>query len=241
MRFLSRTMWIFLLTIMATNCNAQTEHAIVAKIDIQRSGDFVTIKAFAGNKSGYTAQLSYLLLVVREAQAGVSSNKQQGRFQVSPHEDRLLTTTTANATTKDRLRAFLYIRNFETNELVAQDSLVLNAVSRQQTILPNETIKLTGIVTDNTRSKVGRDFYEKFFIKYNQLSEKFDFVIQVTEMPSPGNSGKILLESDDRELYSFISMPNDDYLDAQADAAIRAITEYNLRKELLEKELRNKT
>ncbi len=90
----------------------------------------------------------------------------------------------------------------------------------------NEGIKLTGFVTEDTKTKAGKDFYDFFYQKYNLMPEKSDEIIAISEKINFGRTTRIIVKVNDREIYQFFAQPKLDYLRDQADKAIIQLNKY---------------
>src|SRR5690606_41303057 len=96
--------------------------------------------------------------------------------------------------------------------------------------------ELKGLTIDETKSKVGKDFYDLFYIQYSQLPDKGNSAITISEIPVRGISGQINIEIDDKIVYSFMTNPSEDYLKEQLRNTLRYIKEFNTKKNLIKNE-----
>ncbi len=136
---------------------------------------------------------------------------------------------------------FLYIKDEDTQKLISKDSTEIDnrnteTESLKNTITSENDIKLKGFTIDDTKSKVGKDFYDMFYIQYNLMPEKDNSTITISELPIRGISRQIIIMIDDKSIYSFIVNPNDDYLKEQLVNSFRYIKEFNNRKNLIKNE-----
>lgn len=216
--------------------------------------DRLTIQAKIINNSDLIHDLNYLLVGIKQSKSGnLSNNKQEGKFVINPDETQLLSTLSINIEKEDLLKVYLFIRNEDKNELVTKDSIFVNVDNNanifksnlsqnpiqnsQEPEIKEEDFILSGIVLDQTKSKVGKDFYDYFYSRYSLLSEKYPFIITISELPSLGRNGIINIEVGDKVVHTFRTMPKEDYLTAQVDFTLRQINGYNRQNKLIEKEL----
>ncbi|WP_415326023.1 CsgE family curli-type amyloid fiber assembly protein [Chryseobacterium sp. MMS23-Vi53] len=96
--------------------------------------------------------------------------------------------------------------------------------------------EIKGLTIDETKSKVGKDFYDLFYIQYSQIPDKSASAVTITELPLRGTSGQISIEMDDKVIYSFMTNPGEDYLKEQLAATLKTIKEFNARKNLIKNE-----
>lgn len=223
---------------------------VKANLDVKKEENVISIKAKAINNDDIIHDLNYLLISVKQSSTGnISNNKQEGRFVINPDETKDLSQIIINSQPDDQIKIYLFIRNERENLLLSKDSVYIN-INKENDIssLNTKTIKkeepkeedysLKGLVIDNTKSKIGKDFFELFYTQYNQLSEQFAFVITVSELPSFGRNGIVNIDVGDRNLYSFRVVPNDDYISAQVQMSLRQINNYDRENKLINKELR---
>lgn len=218
----------------------QDDKKIVAKIEKDVVEKQLKIKALVTNNASTYQELNYLLISIKKGATGnLSNNKQSGKFSINPNESKTLSEMIVNLDKKDALKAFLYIRDEQTQKLIAKDSLEINQDFFKHTanvVEKEEAFELSGLTIDETKSKVGRDFYDLFYIQYNQISDKSNSAITITELPTRGTSGQINIQIDDKLIYSFMTNPSEDYLKEQLDYTLRYIKDYNARKNLIKNE-----
>ena len=240
----SKLFIILLINMMTTFISAQNLEdsvAVQAKIVMSQNGEMINLKATGTNNTRVFEELNYLLISVKQGPTGnISNNKQQGKFVIKPGESKMLSETNINLKSTDQLKVYLFIRDEQKNKLVSKDSLEISSTNKNEGLSQEASEELEmfkGLVLENTKTKVGRDFFDFFYSQYSQLPEKYNFIINITEQPVRGQRGQIIIESDDKLLYSFITNPNEDYLKAQANALLNILKEYNQKKTLINKEI----
>lgn len=223
---------------------------VKANLDVKKEENIISIKARAINNDDIIHDLSYLLISVKQSSTGnLSNNKQEGKFVINPDETKDLSQIVINSRPEDQIKIYLFIRNERENQLISKDSVFINinkendistlnkkAVKQAET--REEDYSLKGLVIDNTKSKIGKDFFELFYSQYNQLPAQYSFVITVSELPSFGRNGIINIDDGDENLHSFRVVPNDDYIAAQVQLSLRQINNYDRENKLINKELR---
>lgn len=68
-------------------------------------------------------------------------------------------------------------------------------------------MEIDGMVHDETRSKVGRDFYSVFYSYWQSPPDAYNFSIRVSEQPSPNIGTTILVEVNDTETFKMRLQP----------------------------------
>lgn len=82
-------------------------------------------------------------------------------------------------------------------------------------------MELDGMVLDETRSKVGRDFYDVFYTHWESPQETYNFSIRVMEQPSPSLGTIIYVEVNDTETFRMRLQPRYDFIQQAARYAVR--------------------
>lgn len=213
---------------------------IVAKIESKDTEGQLKLSATATNNSATYQELNYLLVSIKKVNVGnLSNNKQSGKFSLNPNETKKLSEININISDKDALKTFLYIHDEQTQKLIAKDSLEINQKNFQKTlskIEEDEASELKGLTIDETKSKVGKDFYDAFYLQYSQLPEKSSYTITISELPSPGTTGQINIMIDDKQIYSFMTNPSEEYHKEQLVMTFRYIKDYNTKRNLIKNE-----
>lgn len=237
--FLSYTLCTFLIFLPAV-ISGQEDRKVTARIEYTATEGMILLKATAVNNTPVYRELNYLLISIRKGDQGnLSSNRQSGKFSVNPGEVKILSEVNINLYKQGALKAFLYLKDEETQKLIAKDSLEFNGESfRSKTAKTEERVfsELGGLTIDETKSKTGKDFYDLFYMTYSLIPDKLDAAVKVSELPARGNSGQINIEVEDKVVYSFITNPGEDYLKEQLAAALKSIREFNAKKSLIRNE-----
>ena len=218
----------------------QEDKKVKAKIESSLMENQIKLKAVVMNNTAVYKELNYLLVSIKKGNGGnLSNNQQSGKFSVNPNEVKVLSEINVNIESKDALKAFLYIREEETQKLVAKDSLELNSdlfKNKTARIEEDTASELRGLTIDETKSKVGKDFYDLFYMQYSQLPDKSSSVVTITELPLRGTSGQINIQIEDKVIYSFMTNPGEDYLNEQLAYSLKYIKEFNAKKNLIKNE-----
>ena len=90
---------------------------------------------------------------------------------------------------------------------------------------------MKGIVTDDTKTKSGKDFYDKYYYKYNDLGINAKQIVLIDEEYTFARNTKISIMADNEVIYEFMIQPNDEFLEEVSDDAIRETYNYFKEKE----------
>ena len=87
-------------------------------------------------------------------------------------------------------------------------------------------MEIDGMVLDETRSKVGRDFYDVFYTNWQQPPDTHNFSIRISEQPSPSLGTIIYVEVNDRETFRMRLQPRYDFIQQAGRYAVRQTYSY---------------
>ncbi|WCM43346.1 curli production assembly/transport protein CsgE [Flavobacterium sp. CBA20B-1] len=200
---------------------------IVAKIDVVQSENTLTFRPTVQNNGSYHYELDYLLLIKKtDANKNLSVNQQKGKFTLKPNQIESLSSTTINQTSKQKITAILFIRDEVENRLITKDSvqfITKELIPIKETAL----IGVQGIVVDDSKTKIGRDYYDFFYAAYTQYPTKFDFIINISELPYRGLSSIVQVKVDQDLIIEFFTNPDEEYLKEQVAATFKRLVAYS--------------
>ncbi|OAZ04931.1 CsgE family curli-type amyloid fiber assembly protein [Flavobacterium succinicans] len=85
---------------------------------------------------------------------------------------------------------------------------------------------MKGIILDDTKTKIGKDFYDKYYYKYNDIGINANKIVTIGEEFSFGRNTKIIITVNNEVIYEFLSRPEDDFIEAVAQESIEATYYY---------------
>ena len=107
--------------------------SIKAKISHKENNGYFFVENSAINNSEIHTELEYLFVSIRKNKQGnISSNKQSGKFSLSPKSTQKLSETTINIGPDDELKCYLYIKDESSKELISKDSLLVNVKKKSR-------------------------------------------------------------------------------------------------------------
>lgn len=232
---IQRSIILLCLISLSSQLFAQNESQITIKINVERNGLMANIHPTIQNHSSLYFEYNYLLLAKKtDSKNNLSINRQSGRFTLEPHESKRLANTQINLSDQQNIIAYLYIRDEEKNELIAKDSIIIEGMNLSKV---NETeLMIQGLVIDETKTKFGSDFYDELFSIYNQLPEKYPFIITISELPYRGQTSIISITVDHEKIYEFFTNPDQEYTKQQAIMTLRRLAVYSENKEKIKQE-----
>lgn len=241
-----KTLSVFFITltfVLPALFSAQEDSVtVIPNIEKTEMEDMISLKARATNGSKSYQELDYLFIAIKRGNSGnLSNSRQSGKITLAPSETKKISEINIRLDKNDALKSFLYLRNEQSHKLIAKDSLEINPKELKQDEQNNPEdplYELKGLTIDETKTKIGKDFYDLFFIDYSNLKDKADSPVTITELPTRGTTTQISILTEDRTLYSFISNPSEDYLRETAKLVIRIINDYIKKNELIKNEFK---
>lgn len=241
----SITLIICLLTIQMSYSQV-TNKEVVAKIKTKETEGFINITATAISKTQIIKSLRYTMYVIKTntETSNSSRGEQTGRFVLQPNQNKSLSTTSINQNIKDKVTVLLLIYDETQDKLIAKDRLVvLNDDNKGETKeilkVPQQQQKeqvnkqsdykyngFRGIVTDETRTKPGRDFYKLFYSKYLLNGINGERIVKIIERFSLGRNTIVEIKVDNVLVHQFNVQPTANFLKQQSEQAIIAVTRY---------------
>lgn len=215
------------------------------KIEYTVNENLINLHPTVLNSDEIVYELNYLFLVIKQGKAGNFSNqKQEGKFVIKGNEKKILSEMKLNFNDDDKMKAYLFIRDENNNKLISKDSLVLNYSSANQLknsldnyynqVESNQNeFVIRGLVTDHTKSKLGKDFFDIFYNSYNLLDQKYPFLIEIYEFPPQGRNSKVEIYVEDKVLATFMLNPSEEYLKELNSYIFRQLINYDKNRKII--------
>lgn len=233
--------FIFLLVV---NYKAQENPMISVKIETDNIEGVLNLKAIVKNDSEVYQSLNYIFLALKkDKKKNTSSSQQQNKFTLLPKETKILSEISVNIQKDDALKVYLFIKDEKTAKLITKDSLELNTKNFQDNISYEKTsneenMMMKNLVINETKTRVGDDFYSKFYSFLMLNSLQFTFRIRISELPSMGKNSQLQIFADDENILSFNARPEDDYLDDAVKQTINSLINYDNNRKVSDKGLK---
>ncbi len=81
---------------------------------------------------------------------------------------------------------------------------------------------MTGIISDETKTKVGKDFYDLYYYLYHDYQISAKKIVVLTEEFSFARNTKIIVGIENEIIFEFLTRPDEEYLTQMAEQAIYA-------------------
>lgn len=230
---------LFILYFSLNSLYSQNTKDISAKINLLRKDIFVKIDALVENNEHiYNHKLNYLLLTLTQNpnQKNFTKDSRYGEFTLLPNEKKVVSSLKLNVEPDQKLKIYLFIK--DQKQLIALDSVKINETveTLKTTAIQEDEIEIKGLVVENVKTKIGKDFYDIFYQKYNRSGAKYSFVIHINEKPFIGGRGALIsIEVDDKKIFEFQARPDEEMLQKAADYALKLIENYSKTRNTFEK------
>lgn len=234
MRFLNRhTITLVLFYTTMAFFGQVPQDKIKAKIEVENIEGNVKITGTAENLTDVMRSAAYRLSVIKNNNKSnnQSNNDQIGIFTLQPNEIQKLSTSQINLLEDDEVIVLLLFYD-ENKQIIAKDRVVLGEEKKEDPIiLPADGFVLRGIITDDTKTKMGKDFYDRYYYKYNDIGINADKIVTIGEEYSFARNTAITVSIDNEVIYEFLARPDDEFLDAVAEESVNATFTYLKEKE----------
>ena len=154
------------------------------------------------------------------ARAAVAQEKEQPdgqRVAGTGSRTGVADTTLAPEVDDETLEAFR--EAFE--ELVRQEEAEQRREQAQAEAERRMFVEIDGMIHDDTRSKIGRDFYDIFYANWQSPPEASHYSIRITEQPAPNLGTIIAVEVNNTETFRARLQPRYDFIEEASHYAIR--------------------
>lgn len=216
---------------------SSAEPTVEAKIELNEKENLIEFVPAIHNQSALFLEYNYLFLVKKsDKDNNLSMNKQSGKFTLDPGESKKLSSIVVNRTQDQNIEAVLYIRDELENKLIFKDSLEILMIRNHK--VDESKLMMSGFVLNDTKTKFGNEFYDEFYSLYNRLPTKYDFILNIEEMPYQAMTSVIRVKDDQTVIYEFFTNPAPDYMEMQSKIAMSKVMQYALQKESIKKELK---
>lgn len=131
------------------------------------------------------------------------------------------TTTTAPATTPPPASEKRLPPELEKLLTPKKDDKPIVSTKKSRTPVPVDVLEIDGLIIDETRSKIARDFYDLFYKKWIPPNGAKNFSIYIREEPSRGRGARVSLTLNEDRIFQNFVPPRYDALENVVNYAIR--------------------
>ncbi|TDP01510.1 CsgE family curli-type amyloid fiber assembly protein [Flavobacterium sp. 245] len=228
-RYLNIIVAVFLLFFSENGFSQAVYKEVKAKIEVKEIENMLFITGTVENLKSEFKNISYKLSVFKKnkSNSNKSTNAQDGRATLEPLQRIELSKTQVNYTKQDEVIVMLLIYD-ESNAIIGKDRIVFNeeTESDEGKSVPVDGIEMVGIVANDTKTKLGNDFYDMFYAQYSKLKVHTIKIVTVQEELTFGRTTKITILVDSDIIEEFISRPEEDFLKYMAESAASKLFKY---------------
>lgn len=195
-----------------------TDVDVKAKIVLEEVEGNIKITGTAENLTDILQSLTYKLSVIKKniKTENRSTNNQEGVFTLDANQNKNLSTTQINRSSEDEIIVLLLFYD-ENSQIVSKDRVVISDEKKKdKVIVLDDGIELVGIVTDETKTKIGKDFYDNFSYLYRDYKINAKQIVKISEELSFGRNTKIIIMVDNDVVYEFLARPDEEFIEAMA-------------------------
>jgi hypothetical protein len=151
-------------------------------------------------------------------------------FSLDPYQSKYLRQISLDSSIENKIIVLLLIFNDE-NKLVSTNRVVFNdKQSKSDSVLqekrPRDGLEISGIVVDETKTKIGKDFYDRFYFYYSFNNVRGDQVVKIDEMFTFRRTTKVMVKIEDEIIFEFFARPNEEYIEEMAKLTVQRVYKY---------------
>jgi len=234
--------------------------AFETKLSGEREGLISIIRATFVNNTDENISLAYVMKVNHVDSEGFKTKLYSGAFDALANYLQLLETIEIKISETDYYSILLEVykdterigvdlleskdyRVAEKNALLADSLNTISALNQMEVQKKKpkkdsfDAIEIDGLIIDETRSKLGRDFYDFFYGEWSPPKNAKDFVITIKELPARGRGAQVSVEVNGNTLVRRFLQPRNDLIESTAKQIAQAIADYLAKNEDLKNEL----
>lgn len=205
---------------------------VKAKVEVQEIENLLAITGTVENLKSEFKNIHYKLTVFKKNKqsSNKSNNAQAGEVTLEPIQKVNLSKTQVNFTSEDEIIILLIIYD-DKNTIIGKDRIVFGgddqtSINNVAPIVPEDGLEMVGIVSNDTKTRLGNDFYDYFYYAFSNLKIKSHKIVSVQEELTFGRTTKIIVKVNEDVIDEFISKPDEDFLKYMAEASANKIFKY---------------
>lgn len=225
---------LFFILLMPFYGFSQYNTAVVAEILEVVNTEFTELTAKAINVTEVSQSLRYVLSVIStpDGESTAKTSKKEEVFGLDPFESKILAETTIARLDSTKIIVLFLIYN-DQDKLIGKARWVQNEINNiAPVIVTKDELSrfkdpiLSGMVTEDTRTKSGRDFHKLFYTEYFLSQLNAEEIISVKELLALGRNTKIEVKIGSTLINQFIVQPNEDFLKSMVKNTMANIYRY---------------
>ncbi|WP_339654606.1 CsgE family curli-type amyloid fiber assembly protein [Flavobacterium frigidarium] len=93
-------------------------------------------------------------------------------------------------------------------------------------IKPVDGFSFKGVIVDETKTKIGKEFYDLYYYKYNEYNINSAKIVTIIEELSFGRNTKIMISIDNNVVYEFLARPDQEYIESMVQSSVYQTYQY---------------
>lgn len=220
----------FLLYFVHFSFGQITNTNIVADLNVETSSNVSALSAKVKNTTDLYYSLRYVFsVIIYDSDNNISKQSKENLFALDPYQARTLYESTINNEANDKI-IILFLVYDDEDKLVAKSRVVLNenesGNNKTEEKKENSGFQISGIVVEDTKTKSGKDYYDKFYFLYNYLNLKGNEVVKINETFSFRRTTRIIVSVGDEIVHEFFAYPKEEYIEEMAKLSIQRVYKY---------------
>lgn len=114
---------------------------------------------------------------------------------------------------------------------------ILTAQTDSVRTIKSDEIEVSGLVIDETITKLGKDFYDLVYTKWESIAPPSNLSVFISEKPMPSLGSQISITVDDNLIFQQVIRPNEETLNELSDYAVSVLNDYFTNYEQIQKDL----
>jgi curli production assembly/transport component CsgE len=111
---------------------------------------------------------------------------------------------------------------------------VIFSVSGQEiTDAEDSGLEIDGLIVDETRTRIGSDFYDLFYTNWEAPLQARNFTIVITEQPVPQIGTRITLRVNDQDVAQFMLQPRYEIIEQYAQQSVQFLKQHLEEREMM--------
>lgn len=166
----------------------------------------------------------------QDARKYSSKDSYEDFFTLEPYQSRDLYRFQMEPDVSNQTIVLLLIYNDEDkiisrNRVVFDEKVTPEFLEKEEKVSTNK-FELTGLVAEETLTKNGKDFHDRFYYYYSNNKINGDEIVIIEEMFTFRTRTKIIVKIGEQEIISFFGSSNDEYIEEMAKISVQKVYQY---------------
>jgi curli production assembly/transport component CsgE len=104
--------------------------------------------------------------------------------------------------------------------------IILPATGQEIIDAEDTGLEIDGLIVDETRTRIGSDFYDLFYTNWEAPLQAHNFTIVITEQPVPQMGTRITLRVNDQDVAQFMLQPRYEIIEQYAQQSVQFLRQH---------------